>query len=306
MAEDKKYREISYAESAAKDNSIFTAWTRKWGIHVRPWYAMDKLKFSFVDVGKSGKGDSFDICMDIVKYGFPCFKKWVNDILSPTRRFEMILAQEAKEGEQYPKHYKYVTGNKGDKSIGICNSKNGGYVINASINKKGKRIIANIPVDFGDLMMLAQNFLDSYEERASYLTEIRKEAEINLAKYYEDPDNTSDKPVIADETMEDAKQIDESANKPQIKEEPKTDDDTLTQMKVSLSGLPEKLTGEFVFNAINKDTGSDIKLFVTNAVLTGEQKETWKNLSEALKTRRVAITFLVRTNDNKVMIEKIA
>lgn len=302
----KEYRTESYAEEAAKDNSLFSAWTRKWGLHIRPWYSMDKLKFSFVEVGKAGKGDSFDICMDVTKYGFPCFKKWVNDILSPASRFERVLSNELKAGEQFPKYYKFVTGDKGDKSIGICNSKNGGYVINASINKNGKRINANIPVDFGDLVIIAHNFLESYEERERELSLIRKNAEKNFSKHYEDPDEPVENPVISDETMEDAKQIDESINTPVETSKEESKENVLSEMKVSLAGLPEKLDGEFCFDAINKETGSNIKLYVPNSVLTGEQKDTWKNLSEALKTRRVAITFFVKTTNDKVIIEKIA
>lgn len=305
--EGKKYREISYAEQAARDNSIFSAWTRKWGIHVRPWYKMDKLKFSFVDVGTSGKGNSFDICMDVIKFGFPCFKKWANDILSPSGRFEKMMALDAKDGEQFPKRYKYVTGEKGDKSIGICNGKNGGYVINASSMVNGKRVNANIPVDFGDLTVLAQNFENSYKGREEEISKLRKEAEENITKQYKDEDGAANRPIIADEEMENAKQIDASVTSKNTHTEEKKDtqENVSIPMKVSLSGLPTKLDGEFCFDAINKETGSNIKLYVTNKVLSGEQKDTWANLSNTLKERRVAITFLVKMGD-KIMIEKIA
>lgn len=296
---NKEYRSKSYAEEAANDNSLFSAWTKKWGIHIRPWYAMDKLKFSFVDVGKAGKGDSFDICMDVIKFGFPCFKKWANDILSPTGRFERILASEAKAGEQYPKYYKYVTGDKGTKSIGICNSRNGGYVINASTIKDGRVIHANIPLDFGDLQIIAENFVRSYAEREAQLNNIRRNAEERVSYPFHDPDASTEKPVITDGYKENADSINTSIAP---KEEPANE---TFAMKITLSELPVKLENEFMFKGVN-EAGNDVELFVTNAALCGEQKGTWQRLADMLKDKKISITFIVKEVDGKIMIEKIA
>lgn len=177
-------RTRSYAEEAALDNSLFTVWTLNWGVKVHPWFDKDKLKFSFIEKGKAGKGKSFDIYMDIVKYGAPCWEKWSNDILSPSRRFEAVLAGEKQQGEQYPKAYKFITGVKGSKSIGFCNSKNGKYCLNATV----PGTFANIPLDFGDIMMLAKNIDEAYRERRCQLMEIRKKAEEESARYYKDSD----------------------------------------------------------------------------------------------------------------------
>lgn len=177
-------RTLSYAEEAALDNSLFTVWTLNWGIKVHPWFNKDKLKFSFIEKGKAGKGKSFDIYMDIIKYGAPCWEKWSNDILSPSRRFEAILATEQQRGEQFPKAYKFVTGTNGSKSIGFCNSKTGKYCLNARI----PGAIANIPLDFGDIMILAKSIEEAYTERKIQLMEIRKKAEEKNAAYYKDID----------------------------------------------------------------------------------------------------------------------
>ena len=322
-----EYRTVSYVESAARDNSIFTAWTRKWGIHVRPWYAMDKLKFSFVDVGKAGKGDSFDICMDIVKYGFPCFKKWANDILSNNNRFERVMDEELKAGEKYPKAYKYVTGEKADKTIGICNSSKGGYVINASVVRNGKRIIANVPVDLGDLQILADAFRRTYEERERKIVEIRKKAEEEIAAYSTDSDVNSGHAVIEDNNTADAQPVTAQNNEKDLYSEetiiqtsdnlPNMEDTPVNitvaqqspasyKLKVTLAELPEKQTDGFIFNGFCKDKGGNVSLFAPKEIMLGEQKNKWSRLADMLKDEKVTIMFMVSDKDNKTIIEKIA
>ncbi len=301
------YREMSYAEEAAKDGSIFSAWTRTWGLHIRPWYDKDKLKFSFVEVGQKGKGKSFDIYMDIIKYGFPCFKKWANDIKSPSRRFERILAAEAEAGEKYPKAYKYVTGEKGNKTIGICNSTNGSYCINASIMTDKGTVYANIPVDFGDLELIVDAFNQGYAGRLVELEEYRFEKSEELAKYYEDHDNVSDKAVIADQFEVPAESIQTAEPAEEFPAEDSlqnTAEESEVKMTVSV-GYPEKEDGEMVFNGTDKGTGKDVSLYVKNETMLGEQKEKWSLLAAVLKEGRRTVTFIVEPGE-KIFIKKIA
>lgn len=327
--EEKTHRNMSYAEGAARDNSLFTAWTTKWGIHVRPWFSMDKLRFCFVEVGKEGKGNSFDIYMDIVKYGFPCFKKWVFDIRSG--RLERVLAAEAKAGEQYPKFYKYATGDKGTKLIGICNSRNGGYLINASVLKNGKRVAANVPVDLGDLLLLADNFTRAYEAREQELLNIRIEAEKRVASHYEDPDAQKGRAVIQEDTapveqpaQETAQTATSTAAQTAVNaqsvpapakaegkgekggKEADVKNAAPVPVKVLLTALPEKLKGEFKFTGTETESGREIELYAANAVLRGEQKDLWGKLAETLRERKVTITFTAHSENGKMEIDKIA
>ena len=180
------YRTQSYVAEAASNNSIFSIWTKTWGLHIYPWYSADKLKFSFVEVGKNGKG--FDIYMDTIKFGAPCFYKWAKDILNPNRKFESILNNEKQAGEKYPKAYKFITGNNGNKSIGICNSQNGKYCINGTVKDENGQKYANIPIEFSDLEMLADFFLHSYSKRMVQLETIRERAEVERSQYFKDTD----------------------------------------------------------------------------------------------------------------------
>lgn len=291
------HRQISYAEAAAKDNSLFTIWTDRWGMHVRPWYSMDRLMFSFVEVGTAGKGNSFDICMDVIKFGFPCFKKWAEDILSPTGRFERIMAGESKAEEQYPKYYKYTTGVDGSKTIGICNSRKGGrYVINASVTKDGKRVFANIPVDFGDLVILAENFKRSYEAREMELVKIREEAEKAKSVHYTDLDASDKRPVVPnveDELAQQNTTLNKSSDSTNVNNNVgMTNASEITQMRVKVS-KPVKLEGEFMFEGLTCDTKERVELFVSNKTLKGSQKEQWGRLNDMLKKDNVTITFNV-------------
>ena len=175
-------RKISHVEESMRDNAIFQTWTQKWGVIVRPAFRIDKVKFDFVEVGAEGKGNSFVVYMDTIRFGAQCLDNWAYDVLHD-RRMEHILAAEAKAEEKYPKAYKYVTGENAEKSIGIMNASSGkGYCLNASDVKNGKKVFANIPVSFHDLRILSENFLRAYSARRKELEEIRIKAEAEQVK----------------------------------------------------------------------------------------------------------------------------
>lgn len=175
----KASRTISLVEEERSENVIFEKWTQTWGLKVYPWYNADKLKFSFIEKGAEGAGKSFDIYMDTYKDDSPCFDDWAFDILHDFR-FERNMANEAKEGKIFPEHYTFVTGENAEKNLGIMNSKNGGYCINASDGSKdenGKKIYANIPISFHGLRKLAETHTRQYQKRKLYLDDMREKAE---------------------------------------------------------------------------------------------------------------------------------
>ncbi len=166
---------LSNVEEMATQNEIFELWTKYWGLKVYPAYGIDKLKFSFVEKGQSGKGKSFDIYMNVAKDGAQCFDNWAYDILHG--RFERVMVAEKNAEEKYPKAYKYVTGEKAEKGLGIMNSTTSGYCLNAYVpGKDGKTIFANVPVSFHDLRHIAERYQYSYEERKKELEDIRRAA----------------------------------------------------------------------------------------------------------------------------------
>ncbi len=181
----KASRKISHIQEQMENNTIFETWTQTWGIKVYPAYGIDKLKFAFIEKGAEGGGKSFDIYMECLKDGAQCFDNWAYDILHG--RLEKTLAAEKQKGEQYPKAYKYVTGENAEKSIGLCNSSNGGICINACVpGDDGKKVFANIPVSFHDVRHIAERYMVTYAPRLAELEEIRKKAAVELAKWNKD------------------------------------------------------------------------------------------------------------------------
>lgn len=178
---DNNFRTTSLISEQMEDNSLLTIWTKTMGLIVRPWYSMDKLVFNFVKKGTSGQG--FTVCIPTLKFGGACFDDWAYDILHD-RRLEATIKAELNAGEKYPKAYKFITGNDGSKTLGICASSNGnGYCINASVVIDGKKEFANIPVSFHDLRKLSENYIRSYTVRRNELEKLRYNSEINQASY---------------------------------------------------------------------------------------------------------------------------
>lgn len=178
----KASRKISHIQEQMEQNAIYDSWTQNWGIRVYPAYGIDKLKFSFIEKGAQGKGKSFDIYVECLRDGAQCFDNWAYDILHG--RLERALAAEKQAGEKYPKRYKYTTGESAEKSIGIMNSTNGGYCINASVpGADNKKVFCNIPISFHDLRHIAERYLVSYQPRKNELEQIRARAAQEQAKW---------------------------------------------------------------------------------------------------------------------------
>ena len=164
--ENKKSKRLEMAEEGVL-NSQYTQ--NSWFVKVKVAYAIERVVFSFVKKGKQGSG--FDIYVDMF-----AFDIWADDILNGT--LARVIAAEKKAGEEYPKTYKFVTGDKGQKSVGFAMSSSGnGYVVNGSIvNSEGKREYGNVPVDYMWLRILAKNFKRTSEAHFSELAKITVEA----------------------------------------------------------------------------------------------------------------------------------
>ena len=186
----KASRAQSHIAEQLSGNCIFETWTQQWGLKIYPAYQIDKLKFSFIDKGSSGKGKSFDIFVECRKADAACFDNWAYDILND-RRLERTLAAEMQSGEKYPKAYAYATGENAEKHVGIMNSTRGGYCINASITIDGEKRYCNIPISFHSLRYIAQMYYDTYEVRRQELIELWKKSYNDSKKFTREPDSDS-------------------------------------------------------------------------------------------------------------------
>lgn len=124
-----------------------------WFVRIYPCLQIGKYKFSFAKKGQKGKG--FDVYMDIED-----LELWVDDILDVSKTLLKTITAEKATKEQYPKTYKYVTGENGSKTIGIgaSSSEKGFAVLNASGMVESKKQFANVPVDYIWLRKFAKEF----------------------------------------------------------------------------------------------------------------------------------------------------
>lgn len=134
-----------------------------WFVKIKPAYGIDRVNFSFVEKGKNGKG--FNVYVNI-----DTFYNWMEDVQN--FRLYKIIEAEKKENSKYPKHYKFITGTNGEKSVGFAPStiKTAFVVINGTYKSDSGNQYACVPVDYDWLRTTARwFFLTSkgyYEEMA--------------------------------------------------------------------------------------------------------------------------------------------
>lgn len=301
-----EFREMSYAESSAKEGVLFSAWTQTWGLKVTPWYSMDRIKFSFIEKGAKGKGKSFDICINTMKdYSFD-FMDLAHEVLHDIKTpfdFVTILAAEKQAGEKYPKRYRFVTGTNGEKSLGICNSTNGGYCINAQTVIGEQKVYVNIPVSYYDIYDIVSRFYNTYLPRREKLKNMLSAGISSLEDNYKnhpgnyEPDTPSDS--VAESSCENVTSpAAETSTLPAA-------NSSMFQMRV-LVKTPTKNENGVTFTGTDKEDGSEVTLFVSNNVLRGMQKERWNKLAEELHEGSRVVTFNVTTEGDNLCIESIA
>ena len=300
----KASRTISHIEEQMSQNAIYDAWTQTWGIKVYPAYGIDKLKFSFIEKGASGKGKSFDIYVECLRDGAQCFDNWAYDIMHG--RFEKILALEKQSGEKYPKTYKYTTGENAEKQIGIMNSTSGGYCINASVpGEDGKKNYCNIPVSFHDLRHIAERYMVSYEDRKKSLEEIRKKAAADYSKWNKDATDDTDEQTIdvpmENQSSEPIKEESKKANNKASEEKP-TPDTTAIELKTNTT-LNEDGKGNYILTAIDKDNHKGEFIFPKkywNNNKYGKVGEQFKDKASQKAGIMVTLHFFVYNNKKYV------
>lgn len=201
MNERKKSRRQKMADEGVL-NSQYTQ--NGWFVKVKPAFGITKIVFSFVMKGKAGEG--FDIYMDL-----DTFDNWADDI---ERRniFEQILANEKNAGEQFPKTYKYITGDNGEKSVGIANAKKGsGYIINGVSCINNNKVFANVPVDMDWLRTTVKYYRRSVKESKVFEELARTTLEV-ASKYHKELSEDEPDYTPADNSSSTVTSLDEMRN----------------------------------------------------------------------------------------------
>lgn len=182
----KEARKLSRRQEMANEGTINAQYTQNaWFVKVKPAFSIHKILIDFVEKGKKGSGFGIYVDLDL-------FDNWMDDVLS--RTFARMLRAELEAGEKYPKYYKYVTGENGEKSVGFANStgKSGGYVINGSTVVNGSRVFANVPVDYNWLSTTAKYYKACVKEAQVFETMARTIVEASQKYHQEAPDDQMD------------------------------------------------------------------------------------------------------------------
>lgn len=183
----KEPRKLSRRQDLANEGTINAQYTQNaWFVKVKPAFSIHKILIDFVEKGKNGSGFGIYVDLDL-------FDNWMDDVLS--RTFARMLRAEAESGEKYPKYYKYVTGENGEKSVGFANStgKSGGYVINGSTVVNGSRVFANVPVDYNWLATTAKYYKACVKEAQVFEALARTIVEASQKYHQETPDDQVDR-----------------------------------------------------------------------------------------------------------------
>lgn len=273
---------ISRREELAQDGVLEAAYTNKWFLKIREALSIGLVQFSFVMKGNA-KAEHFDVYMS-----YDRFRSWVRDFTRDSRYGQRVLAVERGEGEKYPRHYLWVTGENGSKSVGIANSTTeGAYVINGSaIGRDGKKVYANVQIKEVDSFFESLDFwlkvIDgrTVPSEGSYIDKIRK---IYLASATERAKHFT--PAADAETIEYSNGADEAEPEKAeaATEAPKTDPvpaETTNTEKVK-AAAPE---------AKGKDEDKAVKVmnFVTSGEFFFVDTEAEKKKPEQDRTTKVA------------------
>ncbi len=308
----KASRKISHIQEQMEQNAIFDTWTQNWGIKVYPAYGIDKLKISFIEKGASGKGKSFDIYVECLRDGAQCFDNWAYDITHG--RFERVMAAEKQAGEKYPKAYRYTTGENAEKSVGIMNSTNGGYCINASVpGEDGKKVFANIPVTFHDLRHIAERYMVSYQPRKDELEEIRRKAAEDKSKWIEKGDTENENPTPANTAQQAIRE--EAAPSPAVtteapkaeapKPEKKPTPDTTSVELRTETALSEDGKGNYILSAIDKKNNKAEFIFPKQYWESNKYGDDGKQFKEKAMQPGIMVTLGYYVYNNRRYVAEI-
>ncbi len=151
----------SKAMGLANEGAFLAAYTKNsWFVKIKPAFNIDKALFSFVKKGDAAS-EHFDVYMDA-----DILDTWFDDLLSDNQILQRTLAGEAQAGEKYPKGYKYVTGENGEKSVGLVQSQTAGAI---TVNGKNGGTYANVPVPTRDFKAAAKRYQVAYRKRIEEL-----------------------------------------------------------------------------------------------------------------------------------------
>lgn len=305
----------------ADEGIIAAQYTLKgWFVKVKPVFSLDgknsfaagkpSVLFSFVEKGKKGSG--FDVYVDM-----DVFDLWADDVLDVTHTFKKTIEAEKAAGKQYPETYKYVAGKNGEKSVGFCPSTaNGAFAtVNGVTVKDGKRVYANVPVDYNWLRTTMKWYRRVTAPYFAMVAETTRKNMVSNWRKSEDKDTASARPTnVAQNPPQNIQSASNQALNVARAEIPVTQEnpprnayENAKKYNVEVSTSTLLLSygqdGKYAFKAFTHNNREHI--FIVPANITGEGWETFK--AKALIETEVHTNLVcVQGPENRFIVTKIA
>lgn len=192
MAETK----LSVLRQNLQDGCIGSFYTlKKWFLKVRPCFAIDKVKFSFVMKGSDGK-TAFDVYMNTED-----FDNFCDEILSGVMRKKV-----AEDKGDFPSAFVYKTGKNASKQLSFGSGKDQPFVFQGRTPEQNAFVAVGEWQDIVTMAKLWRKFSKPYYEE---LTEIFVEGAKKIDAYF-----TSDDEKTVEEECEPANETPKEAETP--------------------------------------------------------------------------------------------
>lgn len=290
---------IQYAE----EGILGSAYTEdKWFVKLKPILSLDgknefaknrpSILFAFVEKGKQGNG--FDIYVDIDR-----FDNWADDVLSVNERFKKIIEMERQNKVQYPTTYKYITGSNGEKSVGFAPANKGFAVINGMTIKDGKKVYANIPVDYDWIKTVFKKYR---RVSRAYLEMLAQQTLKNSVAQWKKPQNENDMQEPEPGTTKVSVSENSLSESVPEKEEPPVSEPSYASQKLTVKNTTplKKLNngGGFALQGKINGNGETKNIIFLNDSINKMEPGKWENFSKAVssKSNRFSGIFLQNAN----------
>lgn len=282
MEEENNKKEHPNSRTSLLKNCCYAAFYTLKGyfVKVKPALTIDKVVFSFVKKGTSGKG--FDIYVDVDKFDLLC-----DSILS--KELTKFLPGSSLEKPAWD----YTTGDKGNKTLKIFQG-NSGIIINGHISDTKQA--GNVPVNYDDLRILAKWHRKISARYYDQLVETCINAMIDNAKFFENQDgeetqvapdtNTSivnaQQPKAGQGTKDAAGNKNKTNGKTGDEKSPKNPNEIFVMIRTTTNVMEYGKCGNYCFKGVNKKS-KELVFIITPDSINAIGSNKWNVFYESTK-----------------------
>ena len=283
-------RKESRRRSMAKNGCLIEVFTQKSFLKVYPCFGIDRVKFSFADIGTKGKG--FDIYIELDDFDLLC-----DDILDRTLQ-RKLLSEKATPENKYPCSWQYVTGNNAEKNIRISKGMKSEVNIHGKVGKEMK----NIPMSYDTLRTMAKYFRRVAAGHFEMLTKLTLEGIDSNAKMLS---GLSDSDTTGQNPAEDPRlSVSDTAEQPYSENQVvKPAGAAQSSAKVSFKtkgNIKQVKEALFFVPVINRENKNETNLFFNKESIESLGAK-WNELKKAIKKGPVLLNAIVHEKDGSYL-----